>query len=104
MKSAGEISMIQKEAKAEEKAEADEQIAASLPANITRVQVDLLNETVMDEEAKEIALWDPNCGFILGVESSEDQPNGDLSLASKWEQRRNMLKNFAKMCIFTTAL
>jgi len=39
-------------------------ICHSLSANIARVQVDLLNETVLDEEAKEISVRDPNCGFI----------------------------------------
>jgi len=64
MKSAGEIIMIQKKVKAEEKAEADEQTAASLSANITRVQVDL---QVLDEEAKNISVRDPNDGFILSI-------------------------------------
>jgi len=53
MKSAGEIIMIQKKAKTEEKAEAVEQAVASLPANLIRVKVDRHNET--DEEAQEIS-------------------------------------------------
>jgi len=65
MKSAGEIIMIQKRAKTEEKAEAVEQAVASLAANLTRVQVDRHNET--DEEAQEISELDPNCGFTLGM-------------------------------------